>query len=102
MSKLKYNKSTLSTLEEMFAEMGYMVRYEKGNFKSGYCILKSKRLIVVNKYFPTDGRISCLADLMHFLLPQLDTGLLQREEHLALLPVIESHQPATAAEPSAE
>ena len=40
-----------------------MVRYERGNFKSGYCILKENRLVLINNFLPLDGRINTMMDL---------------------------------------
>ncbi len=39
----------LPELEELAAEMGMKIRYEKGDFDGGYCILKDQQIIVVNK-----------------------------------------------------
>ena len=39
----------LPELEELAAEMGMKIRYEKGDFDGGYCILKEQQIIVVNK-----------------------------------------------------
>ncbi|MBP9212446.1 MAG: hypothetical protein KBF97_06565 [Bacteroidetes bacterium] len=39
----------LPDLEELAAEMGMRIRYEKGDFDGGYCILKDQQIIVVNK-----------------------------------------------------
>lgn len=46
------------------AETDYVLRYEKGNFKSGYCILNSKRVAIVNKYYTHEGKINCLIDII--------------------------------------
>ena len=46
------------------AETDYVLRYEKGNFKSGYCILNSKRVAIVNKYYTHAGKINCLIDII--------------------------------------
>ena len=62
--KVKYTPKFLSLLENIFAQGGYTLRYEKGNFKSGYCILNTKKVVVVNKYYPTDGKINCLIDII--------------------------------------
>ena len=64
MAEIKYTPAFLSKLEDIFAESQYFLRYEKGNFKSGYCILKDKRVVLVNKYFPLEGRINCLLDIL--------------------------------------
>lgn len=90
--KLKYNKATLSTLEEVFAEFDYMIRYEKGNFQSGYCILNSKNIIVVNKFFPTEGRIRCLIDILKELSPNLSIESLTEENHQKIFKNLEKIQ----------
>jgi hypothetical protein len=64
----KYTPSVLEKLETLFKELDYVVRYEKGNFKSGYCLIKDKRVLVINKYFNTESRINCFIEL----LPKLE------------------------------
>lgn len=49
-------------------EAGYVVRYERGTFQSGYCILQQKKVVVLNKFLNLEGRINTLVDLM----PQLN------------------------------
>ena len=61
---LKYNASTLKKLEELYDEMGYTIRFEKGNFNSGYCILLERRIAVVNKFLTLEGRINALIDML--------------------------------------
>jgi hypothetical protein len=65
---MKYTQSTLDKLEKIVAEAGYVIRYERGTFQSGYCILEQKKVVVLNKFLQTEGRISTLIDL----IPQLD------------------------------
>lgn len=48
---IKYTKHFLDKLENLFAESEFILRYEKGNFKSGYCVLKENKVVIVNKYF---------------------------------------------------
>lgn len=67
-SDMKYTQTTLDKIEKIAEESGYVIRYERGNFQSGYCILQAKKVIVLNKFFQTEGRINTLVDLM----PQLD------------------------------
>jgi len=62
--KLKYTKTTLSKLEQIFKEADYKVRYEKGQFKSGYCLIYQKKIIVINKFFDVKGRIDSLLDIL--------------------------------------
>ncbi|MEQ9298891.1 MAG: hypothetical protein RIF33_10020 [Cyclobacteriaceae bacterium] len=61
---IKYTKSFLSKLEDIFSESDYILRYEKGNFHSGYCILNENRIAIVNKYFPLDGKINALLEIL--------------------------------------
>ncbi len=61
---IKYTKHFLNKLEDIFAESDYVLRYEKGNFKSGYCLLKDTRIAIVNKFFPLEGKINSLIDII--------------------------------------
>lgn len=61
---VKYTKHFLNKLEDIFAESDYVLRYEKGNFKSGYCVLKDTRIAIVNKYYTTEGKVNCLIDIL--------------------------------------
>ena len=65
---MKYTQNILDKIERIAEEAGYVIRYERGNFQSGYCILQAKKVVVLNKFFQTEGRINTLIDL----LPQLD------------------------------
>lgn len=65
---MKYTQSTLDKLEAIATVAGYMLRYERGTFQSGYCILEDKKVVVLNKFLQTEGRINTLIDL----IPQLD------------------------------
>ena len=60
----KYTPNTLKKLEELFEEARYTIRFEKGNFNSGYCILEEKRIVVVNKFFNVEGRINALLEIL--------------------------------------
>jgi hypothetical protein len=65
---MKYTQSTLDKLEAIPEQAGYVLRYERGTFQSGYCILEEKKVVVLNKFLQTEGRINTLLDL----IPQLD------------------------------
>ena len=65
---MKYTQTTLDKLESIPEQAGYVLRYERGTFQSGYCILESKKVVVLNKFLQTEGRINTLIDL----IPQLD------------------------------
>jgi hypothetical protein len=61
---LKYNTHTLQKIEALFQASDYIIRYEKGSFNSGYCILESKKVVVINKFYDVEARINCLIDII--------------------------------------
>jgi hypothetical protein len=61
---LKYTKSNLDKLELLFKELEYTIRYEKGTFNSGYCLVEDKKIIIINKFFDMEGRINVLLDIL--------------------------------------
>ena len=65
---MKFTQNTLDKIERIAEESGYVIRYERGTFQSGYCILQEKKVVVLNKFLQTEGRINTMADL----LPQLN------------------------------
>jgi hypothetical protein len=70
--QIKYTAPFLHKLEDIFAESDYVLRYEKGNFKSGYCVLKDTKIVIINKYFTTEGKINCLIDILRNI--RMDTS----------------------------
>jgi len=61
---IKYTKQNLTRLEELFKELRITIRYEKGNFQSGYCIVFGKNIVIVNKFFDTEARINTLLEIL--------------------------------------
>lgn len=74
---MKYTQTTLDKLETVVEEAGYVLRYERGTFQSGYCILEEKKVVVLNKFLQLEGRLNTMFDL----IPQLgiDIELLSDE-----------------------
>ena len=70
--KLKFTPAFLEKLEKIISEAGYILRYERGTFQSGYCILESKKVVVLNKFLQTEGRINTLIDLIPVLNIEID------------------------------
>jgi hypothetical protein len=64
---MRFNQTTLEKLEQIIAESHYLLRYERGTFQSGYCILEQRRVVVLNRFLQTEGRVSALVDI----IPQL-------------------------------
>ncbi|PWJ40022.1 hypothetical protein [Sediminitomix flava] len=61
---IKYTKHFLNKLEDLFAESDYVLRYEKGNFKSGFCVLKNTKIAIINKYYPLEGKVNSLVEIV--------------------------------------
>ncbi|MDG1434665.1 MAG: hypothetical protein P8Q41_11665 [Saprospiraceae bacterium] len=61
----KYTKTTLQKIENIFLELDYKVRYERGSFNSGYCLVENKNIAVVNKFFDIEGRINVLLEILN-------------------------------------
>lgn len=64
---IKYTKYWLKKLEDLFDHLDYSIRYEKGNFQSGYCVVENRKVAVVNKFFDTEARINCLIEILQSL-----------------------------------
>jgi hypothetical protein len=60
----KYTPNTLKKLEQLFEEMSYIIRFEKGNFNSGYCLLEEKKIVVINRFLNIEGKINALAEIV--------------------------------------
>lgn len=89
--ELKYTKPFLNRLEEIFTESDFVLRYEKGNFKAGYCLIKDMKVAIVNKYFPLDGKINCLYEILRSI--QIDASRLSPKS-LQLYQQISNQDPA--------
>lgn len=61
---IKYTNHFLLKIEDMIAESDYILRYEKGNFKSGYCLLREQKIMIVNKFYTTEGKINALLEIL--------------------------------------
>ena len=85
--QIKYTPQFLSKLEELFSQSGYVLRYEKGSFKAGYCLLKDTRIAIVNKYFTTEGKINCLIEMLRGI--QIDASGFSDKNKKLYLEIVE-------------
>lgn len=79
---IKLTQHTLDKLEEMLSMAGYSIRNEKGNFKSGSCILETSKVIVLNKFAAVESKVTYLVEAIRIL--QIDESLLD-DKNLKLL-----------------
>ncbi|EHQ25166.1 hypothetical protein [Mucilaginibacter paludis] len=73
---------SLEKLENVLKSAGYKVRYEKGNFKTGACLLLNSKIVVINKFSNLESKIQSIADLLSEL--EIDHQLLD-EKQIAIL-----------------
>ncbi len=103
---IKITPNNLARLEKVFEEAKYVLRFEKGTFTSGYCILEHKRVVVINKFLNIEGRINTLLDILSTI--QLEQGMLTPESLKLYKQVLDSKAalsssiPEAPAEPSAD
>jgi len=61
---LKYNPAVLKKIEEIFKEGGYTVRYEKGSFQNGFCVLEKRRVVVINRFHEPNARMNSMMEIL--------------------------------------
>ena len=76
--EIKFTKAFLNKLESLMSVTGYVLRYEKGSFKSGFCLLRDMKVAIVNKFFTLEGRVTALIDIIKEL--EVDEEQLNPEE----------------------
>ena len=62
----------VNDLEEITRQLGVQLRYEKGDFEGGYCVLKEQKMMVVNKRLHDARKAASIAQaLSEFGIEQL-------------------------------
>jgi hypothetical protein len=59
--KEKEFESILEDLKSLATQMGAKVRFERGDFKGGYCIVKDSKVIVLNRISTTQRKVITLS-----------------------------------------
>ncbi len=85
---IRYNKQYLNKLEEIMAETQFTLRYEKGHFKPGYCILKDTKIALVNKFYTLEGKVNALMDIIKLL--DIDPDQISEKNRKVLIEVLET------------
>jgi hypothetical protein len=75
------NDDLIQELHQAAQQLGVVIRYEKGDFEGGYCILKDQKILLVNKRLMPVRRASVLAVALQ------EIGL----EHLFLKPAVRAY-----------
>jgi len=74
---IKLTQHTLEKLEDLLASAGYTIRNEKGNFKSGSCVIEASKIIVLNKFSPVETKVAFLVESLQKL--EIDESLLDEK-----------------------
>lgn len=61
----------MDKLEALFKGMGYRVRYEKGSFRTGSCLLQNNKVIVINRFSNIEIKINALTELLREIEPEI-------------------------------
>ncbi|MEN9597747.1 MAG: hypothetical protein RL596_58 [Bacteroidota bacterium] len=77
---MKYTQSTLDKLEDILSESAYVIRYERGTFQSGWCLLEAKKVVVLNKFLDIEGRINTMMELIPQLAVDYDKLTLESQK----------------------
>jgi hypothetical protein len=75
---LSFTQYTLDKLENLLKALNYKVRYEKGNFKTGACMLEKSKVVVVNKFSNVESKINSLVELVQTIT--IDESLLDDKQ----------------------
>jgi hypothetical protein len=59
--KEKEFEEIIQDLKSLASQLGAEVRFEKGDFKGGYCILKESKVIVINKMANLQRKVMILS-----------------------------------------
>jgi len=90
---MKITQAQLDKLQQVLSESEYSIRYERGTFQSGWCLLEQKRIVVLNKFLDIEGRINTLLDLIPQV--QIDFDKLTLESQKLYTEVISKTQQTT-------
>lgn len=77
---MKYTQGTLDKLADILGQSDYVVRYERGTFQSGWCLLEERRIVVLNKFLSVEGRINTLIEIIPQLAIDFDKLTLESQK----------------------
>ncbi|WP_028295514.1 hypothetical protein [Olivibacter sitiensis] len=75
---LPFTQTSLDKLERLLLSLGFKVRYEKGNFRTGSCVIQHSKVVVVNKFSNMEVKINSLVNLINGM--EIDQSLLDDKQ----------------------
>lgn len=79
---LPYTQSSLNKLEDLLNALGLKVRYERGSFKSGTCVLQNENILVVNRFSDMEVKIRSMIQVIQGLELSESTELDPKQQKL--------------------
>ena len=89
---MKTTQDYLNKLQQILSESDYAIRFERGTFQSGWCLLEQKRIVVLNKFLDTEGRINTLLDLIPQVKIDFDKLTLESQKLYSQIVPVENHE----------
>jgi len=77
---MRHSTANLKRIEAILKSDGYAIRYEKGNFKSGFCLLENKKVIIINKFFDLKNKIESLCLILSQVYTQIPEYFLNEDK----------------------
>lgn len=79
---LPYTQTSLNKLEDLLNALGLKVRYERGSFKSGTCVLQKENILVVNRFSDIEVKIRSMIQVIQGLELSESTELDEKQQKL--------------------
>lgn len=59
------HEELMQELQTAAAQIGITIRYERGDFEGGYCVLREQKLLLINKRLMPARKAAVLATALH-------------------------------------
>lgn len=73
-------KAALKHLETEALKLGYKVIYEKGTFQSNSCLVRDKKIIVINRLLEDDSKVASLREILERIHIELQATVTDESE----------------------
>jgi hypothetical protein len=75
---MRATKNSQDKLQGILKSLGFVIRYERGNFRGGHCIVMEEQMIIINKFFPLESKVNTLVDIIKDI--EIDESLLSEDQ----------------------
>lgn len=79
---LPYTQNSLIKLEGLLQALGYKIRYERGNFRSGTCVLQDENILVVNRFSDIEIKVKSMIQIIQSMEVDEDVVLDGKQQKL--------------------